>query len=830
MRNLQVTLITILTLFFSVGAAAWAPLAVEDDDLVRMPGTQPADGVALEAPNRCMNCHEGYDQSVEPGFLWKGSMMAQSARDPIFWATMTVAMQDSIWALGNPNATDLCERCHFPEGWLEGRSDPTNASLMTGSDFDGIHCDFCHTAYDPFFADTYDGVKESSNWSDYWDEASNTGPGSGTLSQNEADITRDEDAAEAAVLTQMDGSPLFANDEPVNQNYDEAGSGQFFISAESSKRASFADAGAKHKMNYSRFHKSRFYCATCHDVSNPVFANLGLSGLPDLNPGALITEQHPAYAYFHVERTFSEFMLSDFGRGDGAPTNADFQAQGGAGITWVNKCQDCHMPDGVGAAANKGSAVLRPTGSAEHPNSGQPLHDLMGGNSWITWILASLDPNGPVYDPRNVEILDQGPAILTLDLNAGESPKENGAELKHASDRALAQLGMAASLKNVTYNSLNGKLRFRVQNNTGHKLISGFPEGRRIFVNVKAFDALDALIYEVNPYDDAAGTLKSMPASPTLGSNEIYVDELVIEAHTSSSMTGEQHTFHFVLADGRSKDNRIPPVGFDWANAAERQAEPVNPVTHAIDINYFTPEEYAGGYDDMQVDLIPGAARVELTLYYQGTSREFVEFLRDEINGAGGTLSSPTPSGEAVAYIAQSDPFFSGVKAWGNTIWDLWLHNHDLDGAGQSVPGIVPVAMTQASATPLPVIGVSIDVNHGQAIHPHHDGSGSAPNDEIPVAVLTTSIASGDSADFDATLVDPASIRFAVDGAADTDGVAAITDFDNDGDVDARLDFLIRDTGIDCADPSASLIGETFAGEPISGADSIINDCDAGCH
>jgi hypothetical protein len=103
---------------------AWTSLTIENDPLVRMPGTQPNQGVNLEAPNRCLNCHAGYDQAVEPGFNWKGSMMAQAARDPIFWACFTVALQDSIWAIGTANAGDLCERCHFPEGWLGGRSDP----------------------------------------------------------------------------------------------------------------------------------------------------------------------------------------------------------------------------------------------------------------------------------------------------------------------------------------------------------------------------------------------------------------------------------------------------------------------------------------------------------------------------------------------------------------------------------------------------------------------------------------------------------------------------------------------------------------------------------
>ena len=151
-----------LVLAMAIAAYAWTPIAVADDPLVRMPGTQPNQGVAFEAPNRCLNCHAGYNPEVEPGFNWKGSMMAQSSRDFLFWACMTVAGQDSIWAVGTPNAIDICERCHFPEGWIEGRSDPPNASAMTGSDYDGVHCDFCHALYDPFFETTYAGTRLAS--------------------------------------------------------------------------------------------------------------------------------------------------------------------------------------------------------------------------------------------------------------------------------------------------------------------------------------------------------------------------------------------------------------------------------------------------------------------------------------------------------------------------------------------------------------------------------------------------------------------------------------------------------------------------------------------
>jgi hypothetical protein len=577
-----------------------------------------------------------------------------------------------------------------------GRSDPTNLSALTGDDFDGLSCDFCHTKWDPFFEDTYAGTREGSLWSTYWDEAGNTGPGSGTLSQEGADKTRLADAGLALGIQLMTGQAFFVNGRPRFATYTEDGGGQYFVSTDSPKRAGFADAAAKHQMLYSRAHKSKFFCGTCHDVSNPVLANLGLSGLPDQTGGVdQISEQYSAYRYFHVERTFSEFLCSDYGRPGGAATNLEFQAQGAPDILWAAKCQDCHMRDVNGQACNKKGTVVRPSGSSEHPNSGVPLHDLTGGNTWVTHILASLDPLGPVYDPVNVQLLDQGPEVLTLDLSAGQTPALDGAALKAGSDRAAQQLALAGTFTDVGYDPVQGALTFRVQNNTGHKLISGFPEGRRMFVNVQLYSS-GQLIYEVNPYDSAAGTLRGLdhPSSPALlGPQEVYEDDLVYEMHASSSLTGEDKTFHFVLATGRHKDNRIPPRGFDISLAQQRLCDPVADGVNSPGL--FTAAEYAGGYDQVQLGVVPGADEVRLTLYYQGTSREYIEFLRDEINGTASTLTLPAPSGVSQAYIVQADPFFAQLRAWGDTIWQLWWHNHGLDGSGVQVPGVVPFAMTQ---------------------------------------------------------------------------------------------------------------------------------------
>jgi hypothetical protein len=396
--------------------------------------------------------------------------------------------------------------------------------------------------------------------------------------------------------------------------------------------------------------------------------------------GADVPEKQAAYTYYHVERTSSEFMLSAYGSG-GASTNIP-------GVLTADKCQDCHMRDVTGKGCDKRGAPLR---------NDLPMHDLTGGNQWISGILATADQNGPTYDPYNYAILSgqkyTGAQIEVAGLQGF------GPQLIDGSNRARQQLEMAATMTIQSEDDYSATIR--VQNNGGHKLISGFPEGRRMFLNVKFYNSSNNLISEINPYDPLVTSLDA-------NGNEVYVsggtltktnEELVWECLMSSSLTGESKTFHFALATDRYKDNRIPPKGFDTSKMNERFAQPRWEGADKLD--YFTAAEYAGGYDDVTITKPSGTVSWYATLYYQTTSMEYIEFLRDEINGDASTLSSPTPSGETNAYIVQSDPFFANLKGWGNAIWDLWLHN---DGAA-------PVVMASVGDTPTPPCSVDAPTN-----------------------------------------------------------------------------------------------------------------------
>ena len=673
----------LITLGVVIGGVAWTPKPVAQDPLVRMPGTQPL-ALTLEAPGTCMNCHAGYDAAVEPGFNWQGSMMGQAARDPLFYACFTVSAQDSIWALGNPNAADLCMRCHFPKGWLEGRSDPPNASLMVGADFDGVQCDSCHSMYNPFYEKTHTGQREGASWTNYWDERNVGVPTSASAAAG----SYDSDAAETSASACFNGQPFFLGNVPAGVLYTENGAGQFFmsISDNRAKRAPFTDAQARHSKLYSRYHKSKYFCQTCHDVSNPVFANLGS------NPSnRLPSEVNAPFRFSHVERTSSEFMLSAYGQQGGAAGTNQYApgvfATSHAGNP-VATCQDCHMRDRTGVGCNKRDGILRPNGSAEHPLSGQPVHELTGGNMWITALLASSVTGSSNYSATNAALLKQGATVLTLDFAQGIPLDANA--LLAAVSRAQTNLLWASSIGEMSYDYTSGDCRFCINNHTPHKLISGFPEGRRMFANIKAYVG-SQLVFEVNPYDTTVGTLRGLSGplssgSPALQAGQTHVDELVYEMHPSSSVTGESETFHFALANGRYKDNRIPPLGFRIAEAAERICQPVWHGSDAPD--YFTAQEYAGGYDQVGLALPPGCDRVETRLFYQTTSREYVAFLRDEINGTASTLTG-TGAGGNPPYLIQSDTWFAKLKAWGNTLWSLWLNNKNL-------PGAAPVLMSSA--------------------------------------------------------------------------------------------------------------------------------------
>jgi len=569
--------------------AAWAAVPSTINDFF-LPGSQPGQSGNIEHPDKCDNCHGGYDQTVEPAFNWRGSMMAQAARDPLFYACLAISNQDV------PDAGDLCIRCHAPDGWLQGRSVPTDGSALNNNDREGVQCDFCHKLVKP----TPQGINPFPDDPSY------------TANTYNADQTY--------LATLSDIPPTSAN-------------GMYIADANNAKRGPFTDAAARHQMFYSPFHKEAALCGTCHDVSNPAF-NRNADGTYSPNDWDTPAPDFDPYAMFPVERTYSEWLNSSYNTAQGV-----FAPQFGGNKQYVSTCQDCHMRDVSGYGCNKKGAPFR---------NDLPLHDMTGGNTFIPTLIDQVFPG------------EANPAALAAGIQ-----------------RASDMLQKAATMDlNVASGGTGYLATVRVTNETGHKLPSGYPEGRRIWVNLRVYDSNGSLIKESGAYDNATGLLdhdseaKIYEIKPGLSSD--LAAALQLPAGPS---------FHFVLNNQIYSDNRIPPRGFTNAAFETIQSPPVA---------YSYPD---GQYWDETVYTVPAeAARVVATLYYQTLSKEYIEFLRDE----------------------------NTTNDWGVRLYDLW------NSQGKSAP----VAMATSTYDIVPVVQQP----------PVADFSASPQSGDAPLAVSFTDL------------------------------------------------------------------------------------------
>ncbi len=310
-----------------------------------------------------------------------------------------------------------------------------------------------------------------------------------------------------------------------------------------------------HQVTKSVYHASSQLCATCHNVSNPLQAD-------DVN-------KQPPHVYGNIERTYSEWELSNF-------------AQHGREGT----CQGCHYPkvEGGGQASRFGDL---------HRDY-FVQHGPVGGSTWIQDVTLLL------WDKKD---------LVPRSLEAGKERT-----------RALLKTAAKLDLKKVN----DHVMRLRITNLTGHKLPTGYPEGRRMWVHARFLDSRDNVLEEIGRYGNKEDTLLGEPISaPTLldpESTRVY-ECLPGISEKQAARYGKKpgKSFHFVLNDVILKDNRIPPKGFQNARFAEHLCQPVGAI-------------YADGqhWDELDLQLPKGTTRITVRLMYQSLSWEYLKFLAEE--------------------------------------------------------------------------------------------------------------------------------------------------------------------------------------------------------
>jgi hypothetical protein len=138
-------------------------------------------------------------------------------------------------------------------------------------------------------------------------------------------------------------------------------------------------------------------------------------------------------------------------------------------------------------------------------------------------------------------------------------------------------------------------------------------------------------------------------------------------------------------------------------------------------------------------------------------------------------------------------------------------------GTPRAAPGHarapIPVAVWQAGSRP--PIEVAIDIEPGEFPNLIHISNDPNRIEVTTVAILTTPT-------FDATTVEPSTVRFGETGTEAAPVQETLADVNGDGTLDLVLRFRTQATGLQCGDTFALLTGETVSGQAIQGSDSIV--------
>jgi len=353
-------------------------------------------------------------------------------------------------------------------------------------------------------------------------------------------------------------------------------------------------------------------CGTCHNLDNPMLSWDEARGQYWPNGTDLAASSFDKGNLFPIETTYDEWLNSSYA--SGGVVAPEFAGAKPDGV--VQSCQDCHMRRTTGQAATGG------TNRDCSPGLGcLPEHDLVGGNSWVPQIL---------QDTR-------------WRLNAAA----DAAALNTSTARAREMLQKAATVTVTLTMSDAGKIAVvRVTNQTGHKLPTGYPEGRRLWLNLKAYDEVNSVIYESGVYDPATATLTEDAALKIYEAKQGLTPEL---ASILGLPAGE--SFHFILNNTVIKDNRIPPRGFSQEALETPGMKPVGAT--------YAPGQY---WDETSYPVPAQTTRVSVTLYYQTASKEYIDFLRSRGGPDGTTLgqlwdSSKSPP-EMMATAAFPGPIY----------------------------------------------------------------------------------------------------------------------------------------------------------------------------
>lgn len=320
------------------------------------------------------------------------------------------------------------------------------------------------------------------------------------------------------------------------------------------------------------------------------------------------------------------------------------------------------------------------------------------------------------------------------------------------------------------------------------------------------YDADDDVLYGLrNPGDSGAQIVILDPATAAITPVSASISAPLGMSSGVAAIDSDGDRFFFIATPNSDTDARIFTVDLNGG------ALVTSPMISGSASAFFMGLEY-----DEDEDVLYGARNPG------DGGRQVVS-----VNPATGTV---TPISASIFPPFSSSSGIVALDAGGNRFFLIGTASSDTDsrlvtldtatGAILSSPLITGSAtaffqdLAFAPAPPPGPLTVTIDIKPGSSRNPINVRSRGV----IPVAILTT-------ATFDATTVDPDTVRFGPGMAEETHGRGHIEDVDGDGDDDLLLHFSTQDAAIPCGATSATLIGQTFSAQAIEGSDSAETVC-----
>ena len=272
------------------------------------------------------------------------------------------------------------------------------------------------------------------------------------------------------------------------------------------------------------------------------------------------------------------------------------------------------------------------------------------------------------------------------------------------------------------YNAGTGRwsMQVKVTNKTGHRLPSGYPDGRRLYLGINVTDNLGGVVYQSGYYNQDTATLFTDSAQ----SGFARALENVIDSNSNAVMVYERVTgtcdaglttctpSQSLLNDKILFDNRINPAGFDYAKYREAGVKFWN-YDPATNVPFEDLDRYTSGQNyDVVTYVFDAPADANLSVraeaYWQSHTRDFMEHLKNQDNStvrpegppsiyAVNYPLTPTYLSDRIGLATMTDLEGQPLKDnWGGVAYASWLLT------GKGAPYLVAVADTEATALAAP--------------------------------------------------------------------------------------------------------------------------------